>query len=342
MPRTFWMPADGTKPRCALEQMALDVFHHHVPKDFPCDPSTSGAEWWVQLRPSPATGRYVMHDEPDAMSETGVSFHWDKDEDLRIISGGSLHVHPHISTVTYLTDLGTATLVLNYRVNYATGEWIIPENAIGFVSWPKQGKHLSFDGRFLHAAPPDLMEPRAFEKQCAIPESIELTDHCRKKLDRRHRRVTFLVNVWLNYRPFNVNPFPDTMLDKLTKVEEVRWVNLFASDKEKDKERWVTIDDKKEEDLQTSAFTWPMGDCDSGEVILVQIPLLAVRREAFASGNILIHWRKGNELGVRLFKNDKSSGQAMPKTTNPLMPLSKEETIRSEAYKGEFDNWAVL
>jgi hypothetical protein len=265
-----------------------------------------------------------MHDDgPDAMCKTGISFHWDKDEDLRILAGGSLHVHPHISTVTYLTGLGTGTLVLNCRVNSETGEWITPENVDGFVSWPKQGKHLSFDGRFLHAAPPDLMEPQVFEQQCTIPESNDLTDRCRKKLERRHRRVTFLVNIWLNYRPFNVNPFPDTMLDKLTKVDQAKWNNLFPLDNERDKEQCVTVEDNEEEDLPTRAFTWAMGDCDSCEVIRVQMPLTAVRREATFSGNLQINWRTSNKEGVCLFKNDKSSEQAetedgMPKTNLAL------------------------
>jgi hypothetical protein len=83
MPWTFWMLMDGTNPQCTLEQMALNIFHNHVPKDFPCYPSSSGVEWWVQLWSSPATGRYSMHNnDPDDMSKMGISFHWDKDKHL--------------------------------------------------------------------------------------------------------------------------------------------------------------------------------------------------------------------------------------------------------------------
>ena len=32
----------------------------------------------------------------------------------------------------------------------------------GFISWPKKGKHLSFDGRYLHAAPHDFMTNELF------------------------------------------------------------------------------------------------------------------------------------------------------------------------------------
>lgn len=45
MPRTFWVPVKGMKPRCTLEQFALDVFHHHVPANLDYDRSKSGAEW---------------------------------------------------------------------------------------------------------------------------------------------------------------------------------------------------------------------------------------------------------------------------------------------------------
>jgi hypothetical protein len=38
---------------------------------------------------------------------------WDKDEDL--VDDYGVNVHPAISTVTYLTDCGAPTLVLNHR-----------------------------------------------------------------------------------------------------------------------------------------------------------------------------------------------------------------------------------
>lgn len=337
MPRTFWMPADGTKPRCALEQMALDVFYHHVPTDCTFDPTTSGAEWWVQIRPSPPVGRYTMHADEDNISKSGISFHWDKDEELRLLAGGSLYVHPYLSTVTYLTSLGAPTMAMNVRVNYATGEWIVPNNnnderessVEAFVSWPRQGKHLSFDGQFLHAAPPDLMENGAFEEQCKITDEIvesmssdktkKEVERCCKILERRHRRVTFLVNIWLNYKPFNVELFPETMIDKLTKVEEDKWKGMFTTTaaydtrENSDTMRSVAVQDGVVHDEQVEKadtprdFTWPMGDCDSGETIEMQMPLASVRQEAVAGGNVRIQWKQSSDstpAGVRLVKVD--------------------------------------
>lgn len=315
--------------------MALDVFHHHVPENYQFDPDASGAEWWVQIRPSPAAGRYTMHDQPqqdDDMAKKGISFHWDKDEDLRLLAGGSLYVHPYLSTVTYFTNLGAPTMTVNCRIDTFTGEWMLPEqNQESFVSWPKQGKHLSFDGQFLHAAPSNLMENGVFERQCMIHDAeIKASDDSkemerqRKVLGRRRRRVTFLVNIWLNYRPFNVEPFPDTMIDKLTKVDGSKWSGMFnntrieSNESEIAKERNVTVSDGKAKDdsdlpsdkygQKVQSFTWPMGDCDSGEYIRMQMPLESIRSAAYSGGNVRIRWTQGAEpasVGVHLYKDAK-------------------------------------
>lgn len=310
MPRTFWVPATGMKPRCQLEQLALDIFHHHVPSTMDYDVSCSGAEWWAQIRPSPeGTGRYSMHDDqPDELSRTGISFHWDKDEDLRLLTGGTTYIHPHLSTVTYLTDLGAPTIALNHRVHNLTGEWISPHAVEGFVSWPYTGKHLSFDGRYLHAAPMDLMEPGVWEKQQELPpisSDVDIETHERqlKLLKRRHRRVTFLVNVWLNYKPFDIQPFPDTMIDKMSgKDEGTRQRLEFATTDNTTNHQRMSSSDATQPQHQT--FTWPMGDCDSKEFIEAHMPVTAIRQQAPAGGNLRIQWDPSQEAGytgVRLF-----------------------------------------
>jgi len=261
------------KPRCALEQCALEVFHHHVKQGFVYDEHRSGCEWWVQIRPSPPAGRYTIlcnndtqkqkqqrntnantntnttkdditaqkkinttttpNDNEASTTKTtkindddfekkGICFHWDKDEDLRLLMGGNMYIHPHISTVSYLSNIGAPTMTLNYRVNPLTGEYISPpttDPVESYISWPRLGKHLSFDGRYLHAAPYDLMEEGKFERQIDAMKDLQgAVDGSQiRKVDRRCRRVTFLVNIWLNYKPFNVEVFPDSMLDKLSK-----------------------------------------------------------------------------------------------------------------------------
>lgn len=323
MPRTFWIPSSGFKPRCSLEKMALDVFQHHV-KGTPNDASSSGAEWWVQLRPSPEkTGRYSLYGTDDSqdldekdLSKTGISFHWDKDEDLKILCGGTTYVHPHVSTVTYLTAIGAPTLAINFRVNNLTGEYIMPGQQEGdtttpdaFVSSPALGKHLSFDGRFLHAAPPDLLEKGSFDKQCHFEEPSPDQPSLHKLLIRRHRRVTFLVNVWLNYHPFDVKPFPETMIDKMS-GNQGSAVGLSFPPLQEEKEivasvRTVTIKDGKAREVSSTAessttpFAWPMGDAGCNESLDASIPLQVVQEEAKKGGDVRIQWQSSSAEGVK-------------------------------------------
>jgi hypothetical protein len=313
MPRTFWVPSatEDFSPRCTLESMARDVFTHHT-SGCAYDPGTSGAEWWVQIRPSPEAGRYSMHDKPHKrigdgeqkdMSETGISFHWDKDEDLRLLCGGTTYIHPHLSTVTYLTSIGAPTLAVNCRVNNFTGEWIVPGNNVssehvqmeGFLSWPKAGKHLSFDGRFLHAAPPDLMEDGAFEKQINYVTKEGLDALEVNRVRRRHRRVTFLVNIWLNYRPFDVQPFPESMINKMS--GSVVEVGSLSFKKEGVIDAAILeVPAENVKDTDRKRFVWPLGDCGSGETIRMSIPAEGVQRQYNKAGSVQINWHDNDHV----------------------------------------------
>ena len=310
LPRTFWINCDE-KPRCALEQMALEVFKHHVKDGVNFDPSTSGAEWWVQIRPSPPAGRYRLLDDgkdgkdedADDLETTGICFHWDKDEDLRLMMGGNMYIHPHISTVTYMSDSGAPTLALNNTVNPFTGEYLSPSEQSAYLSWPKQGKHLSFDGRFLHAAPSNLMEKGAFEKQMKVSDDIS-DENLKKKQLRRQRRVTFLVNVWLNYKPFNVEPFPESMMDKLTKISGKHPHLLFSEEEDCSKDCQNTVETVDDASNVTS-FNWQMGGCDSKESISMNLPLEPIQNEMKVGGNVQLKWtcKEGAIGGVRLVQS---------------------------------------
>eukprot|EP00977_Amphora_coffeiformis_P005654 scaffold1189_cov194-Amphora_coffeaeformis.AAC.11 len=320
MPRTFWMPAHGKDAQCTLEQFALDIFRHHVPQDAVYDPDTSGAEWWVQIRPSPPAGRYAMHakaDLDDEISRQGIWFHWDKDEDLRQLMGGdTTYIHPHLSTVTYLTPHGAPTLAINRRIHPLTGEWIEPtegDNDQAFLSWPGKGKHLSFDGRFLHAAPPDLLPEDArlsASTTLSAATSKDMTPDQRKQV-RRQRRVTFLVNIWLNYKPFNVHPFP--MLDKMSGTQPSQRGHLRFGHRS-------VLAEEFQETPDWGPFQWPMGGCDSGETISLTLSLEQVRRNHKHGGNVNITWPVA---GVRLAKNN--TGKKRRIGENPGMHETTKE-----------------
>lgn len=184
--RTFWLSADGA-PRCALEALALETFRRATRtaeakisvsvakgKEFVTaatyDPSNSGAEWWTQ----------VIDDEDE------IGWHWDKDYALE---GSGVNVHPQLGTVTYLCDHGAPTVVVNRPTDVQCD---LDGGDVGVcgavtecaVSWPKWGKQITFDGKFLHGAPAELARGPT----------------------RGEQRVTFLVNVWLNHKPVTAEP----------------------------------------------------------------------------------------------------------------------------------------
>ncbi len=326
----------------------MEVFYHHIRKNqIEYDPSKSGADWWVQIRPSPPAGRYklLVEDSKRSKEEIGnetnveenggdqideeenernsICFHWDKDEDLRLMMDGKMYIHPHVSTVTYLSSIGAPTMALNYRVNAFNGEYIIPnkdEDVEAYISWPKKGKHLSFDGRYLHSAPHNLMNKGLFKQQTKIPdalvptknsenENIEGFEKQRKVLQRRFRRTTFLVNIWLNYKPFNVEIFPESMIDKLSKTDENNGAShiLFKNDEKclsyensqcDTKSYKIPEESTVSRDIQPylNKFQWTMGGCNGeNETISMEIPLEKIQKE-IGGGNLKLRWetKEGN------------------------------------------------
>ncbi len=295
------------------------------------------------IRPSPPTGRYRMlqeksggeiaknkekiegdtkgvistksNNDEEEMIENGICFHWDKDEDLRLLMDGKMYIHPHLSTVTYLSDIGAPTLALNYRVNALTGEYIPlgeDESVEGYLAWPRIGKHLSFDGRFLHAAPSGFMKKGFFEKQIEIPlDQLKFAESTQDKkiLERRHRRVTLLVNIWLNYVPFNVNVFPESMIDKLSKVDpaEVSHILFKNDDKSKVYENEKCDTDSHVDDGSPLSnpengrsfyqdFEWSMGsNCDENDRLSMRVPIEMIRSKV--GGNVELSWEQ--KQGIR-------------------------------------------
>jgi hypothetical protein len=383
MPRTFWY--DRTmKPRCNLEQMASDILEYYCPQLSLSSPSTEqyqcGAEWWVQIRPSPEmTSRYTAPTYTDgkeseantrtdddnngdiecntATDANGISFHWDKDEDLRILCNGTVYVHPHLSTVTYLTDGGdhaAPTFIAEHvRVNNLTGEWIdhesCQETTSAFISWPSKGKHLCFDGRYLHAAPSNLVN-----KSKKLTKIVEPNKEP-KFMIRRTRRYTFLVNIWMYHHPFNVHPFPESMIDKLSGSEtnrknSIRLILEKVNHQPKNEKSHnvksganiaavsnvaVVSDDTiqlaESDETATSrlvmanveTFVWPMGDHDSNETIHVSLPIETVQSLRRCGGNVRIRWDTPTN-GIDESKNHNRDTSSAPSSTKLGMFLRKD------------------
>ena len=182
----------GPEPRCALEHLARRVFDLHVPAAAreargepargepadaapPYDPARSGAEWWTQVI--------------DPRDDIGV--HWDKDYALE---PAGVNLHPHVGTVTYVgaSTEGAPTLVARLDSPVAFGESVAAraktdeDGACAYASYPFPGKHIAFDGRWIHGAPANLARG--------------LDDRDDGKAEaRRARGGGVLVHVWVNH-----------------------------------------------------------------------------------------------------------------------------------------------
>ena len=180
---TFFVRAD-TVPSTIIENFALSVFREHT-KGMTFDPQRSGAEWWTLV--------------VDA-DEGGVGFHWDKDYGME---EHGVSIFPHLATVTYLGDsVGSPTLVLQKTAPPMYDADVSgPCGSEAMLSWPTHGKHIVFDGRFLHAA---------------LPWGTESVQSSSSSSVRGKSRVSLLVNVWLNHLPRDAKPISTALKSKLS------------------------------------------------------------------------------------------------------------------------------
>ncbi|KAL1519695.1 hypothetical protein AB1Y20_023205 [Prymnesium parvum] len=207
---TFWIGADAT-PQTDLERLALQIFEFHAANAL-FDRSSSGAEWWTQC----------------ISASDDIAMHWDRDYDLQADQG--ILLHPHLATVTYLTDVGGPTLVLDRvsplmqdetpcgPISRATASF--PKESItrpdlqpAYFPWAIVGRHLSFDGRLLHGAPSELMQPAG------------------KAAAGSARRVTFLVNVWLNHKPWGSDALEQDLATKIQASQSLPITFLSPSER---------------------------------------------------------------------------------------------------------------
>jgi len=218
---TFFVPA-VMKPRCALEGLALRIFQAHVEGlDGMYNPEQSGAEWWTLMldanKPKDASG-----EEDDDNDEDEVGMHFDADYGLEDQMPNIL-LHPRVATVTYLSNVGAPTLVLNKRSPPPSDpERKSLNGAIrrGWLSGPKYGKHVAFDGRLLHGAPA-LFFPGSSTAGVAVNGGKEPETKRQKVEERAEKRVTFLVNVWVNHCPMDAEPLDDDICRQMETPWEV-------------------------------------------------------------------------------------------------------------------------
>jgi hypothetical protein len=219
---TYFIPSE-MKPRCALEGLALQIFHAHVKDlDGTYNPSQSGAEWWtlvIDANKPKITSRDDGDDGDDEEEEDDdeVGMHFDADYGLEEQMPNIL-LHPRVATVTYLSNVGAPTIVLDKHSPPPCD----PEKKSlngdvqrAWLSGPQFGKHIAFDGRLLHGAPA-LFFPGSTTSH-AINNGEEERSSKRPKLEHSspEKRVTFLVNIWLNHCPLDAELLDDDICEQM-------------------------------------------------------------------------------------------------------------------------------
>lgn len=125
-------PEDESCTRCCRLKFVNDVT---------VDFENSGAEWWVVV---------CSNEDED------VDLHFDKDYE---VEDYGYNVHPLLGTVTYLTDVGVPTVVTSVAEDYhykktdkgerlplcGTDAESVSHGCV--ITYPKTGKHITFDGR---------------------------------------------------------------------------------------------------------------------------------------------------------------------------------------------------
>lgn len=130
----FWF-GRSDEPRDILEAAVLRLFEYDLQHILPVGvaATVAGVSW-----------RIVDLD----LRQRQHTFHFDSDEGTDYAVENAPLIHPLLSTVTYLSDLGGPTVVMNYTMADPEDPLKVPSNM--WLVMPRAGKHLAFDPRLFH------------------------------------------------------------------------------------------------------------------------------------------------------------------------------------------------
>jgi hypothetical protein len=193
-------------------------------------------------------------DDDDDDDEVGL--HFDADYGLED-QVPNLLLHPRLATVTYLTGAGGAPTVVfdcpsphsqqrQPEQNSAAAakaksnsdksdededdddaimmSWHGTSVRKAWISHPKVGKHIAFDGRLLHGAPATFFpaaDAACDEKEVKPPaakrakRSNNENEQAENLHHEKNQRITFLVNIWINHCPLEAEPLEDEICEQL-------------------------------------------------------------------------------------------------------------------------------
>jgi hypothetical protein len=221
--QTFFLPSK-MKPRCALEEIVKTIFQKHVQhlEEGMYNPEQSGAEWWTLVLDADEEKNESAKKSEDDEEADEVGLHFDADYELEEQASNIL-LHPRLATVTYLSDYGAPTLILDKKsppMDDLKKKTLEDHIAKAWLSHPKLGKHTVFDGRLLHGAPALYFPSR--KHQDGEPAAK------RQKVDKK--RYTLLVNIWLNHWVLDAALLDEEVCSKLKTPYEHAESNLKGDD----------------------------------------------------------------------------------------------------------------
>eukprot|EP00986_Skeletonema_menzelii_P003184 scaffold947_cov155-Skeletonema_menzelii.AAC.8 len=283
---TFFLPS-LMKPRCALEALAQTIFKAHTEGlEGKFDPKNSGAEWWTLVLDNKTSqndppSKNGNDDDSEEEEDDEVGMHFDADYALEEQASG-VFLHPRVATITYLSDVGVPTLILDKRSPPPQDREKSSLNGSitkGWLSHPSFGKHVSFDGRLLHGAPGEYF-PSTSTRKSNDDEGDSEPQTKKQKVEEKTdvkedgalagKRITFLVNIWLNHSTMDAVILDDDLVSKLSTTWEDPDSNA-----------------KSDED-HVPAFQWNMKDIFSSQDKLTNTVSLSKSTEAAGIEDIVL------------------------------------------------------
>lgn len=194
------------------------------------DPERSGAEWWTLVLDAPSAEekeakKNDADDDDEEEEDDEVGMHFDADYGLEAQMSNFL-LHPRVATITYLSEIGVPTLILDKKSPAPSDT---EKKSLGgdiskaWLSHPRFGKHVAFDGRLLHGAPGEFFPAVAkstSDEPKAKKAKVEENNGSSKGHALSGKRITFLVNIWLNHCPIDAEILDDDIVGKLSTVWE--------------------------------------------------------------------------------------------------------------------------
>ena len=296
---TWWLPlkdARGLRP--APRSVIEAAVHRLYDLDFGSSATPIiGAEWWFQEQ-GPAEG---------------ISYHYDKDE-----AYASEHMtmrFPEVSTVTYLTDIGAPTVLLNQTTPDGNLEVPqLPQQAL--VVHPQRNKHLVFRGNLNHGVSGEL-------SRWAKGGEMHASLASRSGNSEGPRRRTLLINWWRS-QPMP----PNTVVFDLQRWQRMQLLltssaaqALLRAEGERAPERLIW------EPMWPQPLSKP--EMKALPRVAIELPPTELYHFAFPSpaqlreGNFAVEWRRGMAIGpiARLDLHNERSLSTLFRETRPKLFL---------------------